>query len=128
MTAHLAVVVWLYARNLVTCKSLAAGKQMSGQDNVQLRYRVYNGAVEFVTNGYFFQEGQERTFQPARYDKFHLDLHRELLLKALCDNELNELGPGRAEHCKDETMLSHCAATGDSERSAGPVLSRNDET
>jgi uncharacterized membrane-anchored protein len=60
---------------------------------ILLRYRVRDGAVKFATNAFFFQEGNAKIYQPARYGQFRVDAEGELLLVSLYDKDLKKLEP-----------------------------------
>ncbi len=90
------VVVSLDQRSIGSFERIYNGKARS-EDEVLMRYRVRNGAVKFATNGFFFQEGHAKYYQPARYGQFRVDASGELLLVALYDKNLNKLGPDEKE-------------------------------
>lgn len=60
-------------------------------DEVLLRYRIRAGAVKFATNAFFFQEGQAKIYEAARYGEFKVDGHGELLLTNMYDKDLQVL-------------------------------------
>ena len=64
-------------------------------DEVLLRYRVRGGKLKFATNGFFFQEGQGKHYDSARYGQFRVANDGELLLSSLHDKDLKKLGPDR---------------------------------
>jgi uncharacterized membrane-anchored protein len=64
---------------------LAAGE-------VLMRYRVREGKVKFATNAWFFQEGQAKVYQPARYGEFRVAPSGEMLLVSMLDAKLERLG------------------------------------
>jgi uncharacterized membrane-anchored protein len=86
------VVTRLDERNIGTFKSLYKDQPLCNNE-ILLRYRVRNGAVKFATNAYFFQEGDGKYYQPARYGQFRVDDKGELLLAAMYDKDLNKLEP-----------------------------------
>jgi uncharacterized membrane-anchored protein len=86
------VVTSLDNRNIGTFKTLYDNQALS-EDEILLRYRVRNGAVKFATNAFFFQEGQGKYYQPAKYGQFRVDNKGELLLVAMYDKDLNKLEP-----------------------------------
>lgn len=94
------VVVSIDDRSIATYKHLHQPESpqrfhnLSG-DELYLRYRVRNGAVQFTTDAYFFQEGQEPLYRSARYGKFRANNDGELLLTALYDESLKRLGATR---------------------------------
>ena len=84
-------VVSLNERNVGKFKSLYEGQPLA-QDEILMKYRVRSGAVKFATNAFFFQEGQGKIYQPARYGEFRVDKKGELLLVSLYDRNLKKLG------------------------------------
>jgi uncharacterized membrane-anchored protein len=57
-----------------------------------IRYRVRNHEVWLGTNAFFFEEGSEKRFAPARYGEFRLDpASGEAVLVGLRDAKLNPL-------------------------------------
>jgi uncharacterized membrane-anchored protein len=86
------VVVHLDERSIGSFKGLYQDQALAEGDML-LRYRVRNGTVKFATNAYFFQEGQGKNYQAARYGQFRVDDRGEVLLVALYDKDLNKLEP-----------------------------------
>jgi len=87
------VVVALDDRNIATFRDLYE-RQSLAEDEILLRYRVRHGRVKFATNAFYFQEGHAGVYQPARYGRFRVDGHGELLLVGLHDEQLVPLAPG----------------------------------
>ncbi|MDH4134738.1 MAG: GDYXXLXY domain-containing protein [Gammaproteobacteria bacterium] len=54
-----------------------------GVDEVRMRYRIRGEQVKFASNAFFFQEGQARLYQGARYGEFRVDAQGEALLTGL---------------------------------------------
>ena len=90
------VVAQLDERKRGAFKSLYGGQSLS-KNEILLRYRIRNGEVKFATNGYFFQEGNGKYYQSAKYGQFRVDDKGELLLVAMYDSELNKLEPKEKE-------------------------------
>ncbi|NRA38098.1 MAG: GDYXXLXY domain-containing protein [Planctomycetes bacterium] len=65
--------------------------QQLEEGQLLLRYRVRNGTVKFATNAFFFQEGHAMIYEDADFGKFKVDSSGELLLVAMCDENLKEL-------------------------------------
>lgn len=86
------VIVSLDEKSIGTFKNIYEGQTLS-ENEILMRYRVRNGEVKFATNAFFFQEGQAKYYQPARYGQFRVDEEGELLLVAMHDKDLNELAP-----------------------------------
>jgi len=61
-------------------------------DNTVLQFRLRKGRVKFATNAYFFEEGSGNQLAQAKYGEFRVADNGELLLVALCDDNLEELG------------------------------------
>ncbi len=81
------VVTSLDEQNIGTFKSLYDDQALSDNE-ILMRYRVRKGSVKFATNAYFFQEGQGKYYQPARYGQFRVDNKGKLLLVAMYDKDL----------------------------------------
>lgn len=81
-------------------KAIGRFKRLENQmplasDEVLLRYRVRGGTLKFATNAFFFQEGQGKLYEQARYGRFRVASDGELLLTSLYDKDLRRLGPDR---------------------------------
>ncbi|MFT5697490.1 MAG: putative membrane-anchored protein [Desulforhopalus sp.] len=87
------VVVTLDQQNVVTFSRLDNGQKLSERETL-IRYRVRNGGVKFATNAFFFQEGQAKTYEAARYGQFRVDDKGDVLLVAMYDKDLNKLEQG----------------------------------
>ncbi|MDH5356397.1 MAG: GDYXXLXY domain-containing protein [Gammaproteobacteria bacterium] len=90
------VVVALDEKNIATYQRIHNDQQPLSANEMLLKYRVRNGVVKFATNAFFFQEGQARVYQLARYGKFRVDNTGDLLLAAMYDKDLNMLEPETA--------------------------------
>ena len=84
------VVVTLDQRNVATFSRLDNDQKLSGSEKL-LSYRIRNGTVKFATNAFFFQEGQAKSYEAARYGQFRVNDKGELLLTAMYDKDLNKL-------------------------------------
>jgi len=62
-------------------------------DEVKLFYRVRADQVEFGTNAFFLQEGDQQYYRGARYAEARVDDGGQLLLVGLRDENLRKLGP-----------------------------------
>jgi len=85
------VVVGQDEKGIASFRRLSTGNEALLEDELLLRYRVRNGAVKFATNAFFFQEGQGKIYEPARYGQFRVNDHGELLLVAMYDKDLIKL-------------------------------------
>lgn len=62
------------------------------RDEVRLRYRVRAGQVKLATNAFFFQEGQGRHYEQARYGEFRVAGDGDALLTGLRGADFSPLG------------------------------------
>jgi uncharacterized membrane-anchored protein len=62
-------------------------------DEVRMRYRIRGEQVKFASNAFFFQEGQGRLYQGARYGEFRVDAKGDALLSGLRGADGVVLGP-----------------------------------
>lgn len=84
------VVLALDAQNVASFVRFDDGSPLApGQ--VRLRYRVREGEVRFATNAFFFQEGEAKRYQPARYGEFRVDAGGEAILTGLRDARARDL-------------------------------------
>lgn len=67
------------------------------ENELLFRYRIRNGRVVFATNAFFFQEGEAKTYAPARYGEFRVSADGESILTQLRDKDLALLGTGSNE-------------------------------
>lgn len=84
------IVAKLDAKSVASFVRLDAGAPLA-EGEIVLRYRVRNGQVKFATSAFFFQEGQARRYQGARYGEFRVAPSGELLLTALRGKDLEPL-------------------------------------
>lgn len=62
------------------------------QGNVRIRFRMRKGQVWLGTNAFFFEEGKDRQYSPARYGEFRVDpTSGEAVLVGLRDSKLEPL-------------------------------------
>jgi len=62
-------------------------------DEIRIRYRVRAGELKFATNAFFFQEGDAKLYERARYGEFRVAENGECLLTGLRGEKLERLGP-----------------------------------
>ncbi|MGD9850417.1 MAG: GDYXXLXY domain-containing protein [Nitrospirales bacterium] len=86
------VVVTLDEQKIGSFKAIYADQALF-QNEILMRYRVRNGTVKFATNAFFFQEGHGKYYQSARFGQFRVNEKGELLLTAMCDQNLTKLEP-----------------------------------
>ena len=87
------LIVALDAHRVGRFRRLADGRPLAA-DEIALRYRVRGGQPYFATNAYFFEEGQARTYQSARYGEFRVARDGEMILTGLRDARFARLGGG----------------------------------
>ena len=61
-------------------------------DEMRMRYRIRGEQARFATNAFFFQEGDARLYQAARYGEFRADATGEVILTGLRGQDLAPLG------------------------------------
>jgi len=85
------IVVALDERSVATFRRIE-NQQPLLENEILMRYRMRNGRLKFATNAFFFQEGTGQEYQNARYGRFRVGPRGELLLTAMCDENLAVLG------------------------------------
>lgn len=84
------VVLALDERRVASFVRLDDGSPLApGQ--VRLRYRIRERQVRFATNAFFFQEGEAKRYEPARYGVFRVDAGGEAILTGLRDARTRDL-------------------------------------
>ena len=86
------VVLQVDAQGVARYKRIDDGSPLAA-DEVRLRYRIRAGEVKFATNAFFFQEGDARLYERARYGEFRVGEDGECLLTAMRGAKLERLGP-----------------------------------
>ena len=91
------VVVGLDDKRIATYRGTWAGEPL-GDDERLLRYRrVGHGQVRVGVDSFFFEEGQGRHYENARYGIFLLDKRGRMILRSLADVNLVRIGPVSAK-------------------------------
>jgi uncharacterized membrane-anchored protein len=81
-----------FADIVLDAKRVASVAPGGAPGKLRIRYRMRNGAVWLGTNAFFFEEGSEARFAPARYGEFRLDRDTgEAVLVGLRDASFNPL-------------------------------------
>jgi uncharacterized membrane-anchored protein len=62
------------------------------ENEIYLDYRVRGGKLKFASNAFFFQEGTADQYETAHHGRFKVAVDGELLLVALHDEQLKQLG------------------------------------
>ncbi len=88
------VVVTLDSRAVASFVRLDDGRALAPGERL-LRYRVRAGQLKFATNAFYFEEGQDRRYEPARYGEFRVGDDGALLLTALRGEALEPLDAPR---------------------------------
>ncbi len=60
-------------------------------NEVALRYRIRRGQAHFATNAFFFEEGQAKAFENARFGEFRVGADGEMILTGLRGPRLERL-------------------------------------
>ena len=61
-------------------------------DELLMSFRVRGGHLRFATDAFFFQEGQAKLFESARYGGFRVSPHGKSLLTDMYDEERVRIG------------------------------------
>jgi len=67
------------------------------EEVVGMQFRVRNNRVQFATNAFFFQEGDAKKFDQARYGAFRVAEDGTLLLTAMYDKDHQLIGENRLD-------------------------------
>ncbi|MCZ6805088.1 MAG: GDYXXLXY domain-containing protein [Proteobacteria bacterium] len=63
----------------------------NSDNNFRIRYRIRNGRVKIATNAWFFQEGDGKRFEAARYGEFRVSDTGLAILTQMRDSDFNVL-------------------------------------
>ncbi len=85
------VLVGLNANGVGEYVSHGSSAPNPGPQQLALQFRQRGRDIKFATNAYYFQEGQAKTFERARYGEFRVSQKGELLLTHLLDEGLQRL-------------------------------------
>lgn len=85
------IVLKLDERSIGTLARLDDGSALKDTE-IRMRYRIRNGQAKFATNAFFFQEGDAKKYEAARYGEFRVTTDGEAILTNLRDNDANLLG------------------------------------
>jgi len=86
------IVVLLNADKVAKMVRFHDKSQELQQGEYLLRYRNRGGLVKLATDAYFFEEGQWKTYRPARYGELRVNESGTAVLTGLRDKELRRLG------------------------------------
>jgi uncharacterized membrane-anchored protein len=84
------VVLALDAQNVASFVHFEDGSPLA-PDQIRLRYRVREGEIRFATNAFFFQEGEAKRYEPARFGEFRVAADGEAILTGLRDAQARDL-------------------------------------
>ncbi len=85
------LVIQLDERSIGSFQRIADGTPLANNEAL-LRYRIRNDVPKFSTNAFFFQEGQGKQYEPAKYGEFRVAANGDMILTALRDANLSVLG------------------------------------
>ncbi len=87
---------FLNITNAESIKQTASNQRTINQSTanqvIALKFRLRNSQIKLATNAYFFEEGAGNKLAQAKYGEFRVAINGELLLVALCDENLKKLG------------------------------------
>lgn len=86
------IVLQVDSRGVANFRRLDDGTPLAA-DELRIRYRVRADQVKFATNAYFFQEGDAKLYERARYGEFRVAPDGECLLTGMRGEKLEVLGP-----------------------------------
>ena len=97
-TANMEGLVWvrLDEQGVGRFEGLIKPDAMS-DDVLGMQFRVRNNRVQFATNAFFFQEGDAKKFDQARYGAFRVAADGGLLLTAMHDKDHQLIGENRLD-------------------------------
>jgi uncharacterized membrane-anchored protein len=79
------LVVAVDGNHVATFRRIDNGQPLAPGE-LRLRYRVRNGAPQFATNAWFFEEGSGRAFQDAAFGEFRVADDGEMILTGMRDS------------------------------------------
>jgi uncharacterized membrane-anchored protein len=82
------VLVNINAQGVGEFVSQSANYPALGLQQLAMQYRIREKETKFATNAFYFQEGQGKAFEAARYGEFRVNAKGELLLTHLLDENL----------------------------------------
>ncbi len=87
------VLIQLNAQGVGDFVSKSTSLPTPGPQQLALQFRQRDGTIKFATNAYYFQEGQAKAFEAARYGEFRVSPKGELLLTHLLNEQLQRISP-----------------------------------
>jgi uncharacterized membrane-anchored protein len=86
------IIVSLDSKNIATYQKIYQDQALQ-ENELTLNYRVRNNKVKFASNAFFFEEGSAQAYEKSHYGEFKVNKNGELLLKAMLDEDLNNIIP-----------------------------------
>ncbi|GIU29074.1 GDYXXLXY domain-containing protein [Shewanella schlegeliana] len=71
--------------------ALNQGDTKATDEIINIQYRVRHNQVKFASNAYFFEEGQAKRYEAAKYGQFRVNELGALLLESLLDKDFKPL-------------------------------------
>ena len=96
------VVVTLDKQNIATFKTRYTEGMKLAENETKMQYRIRGGRIKFATNAFFFQEGNAKVYEKAKYGQFRINKHGELLLAEMYDENLMLLKAKNTELTTEE--------------------------
>ena len=88
------VVLTLDERRIGTFARIDAGALLAANE-ARMHYRMRERQIKLATNAFFFQEGDAKLYNKARYGEFRVGGNGDSILTGLRDEQLAPLGPVR---------------------------------
>ncbi|WP_299806111.1 GDYXXLXY domain-containing protein [uncultured Shewanella sp.] len=76
---------------LVSVDNGSEAKKLSSSDIINIQYRVRHKQIKFASNAYFFEEGQAKRYEAAKYGQFRVNQQGALLLESMLDKDFKPL-------------------------------------
>ena len=73
------------------------GDEPLAQDEMLLQYRIRHGQLKIATNAFFFQEGQAKAFEQAKYGMFRINEQGKPLLTNMMDKRFKVIEPKKVQ-------------------------------
>lgn len=91
---HGRMVVRLDERRIASFARIHRGEALASGEAL-LEYRLRNGRPRIVTDAWFFEEGQGKPYQQARFGELRVRADGQALLVGMADDALKRLGEAR---------------------------------
>jgi uncharacterized membrane-anchored protein len=78
-----ALVVNVDQHQVAHFQRIAKPGEVLAPNELLLRYRIRNSQIKFATNAFFFEEGQARLYEKARYGGFRVADNGDMLLSSM---------------------------------------------